>query len=192
MAGHSPREVTLLLQKWCSGDPEALEKLVPLVYDELRRLARIYMARERSGHVLQTSALVHEAYLRLIDANQVQWKDRVHFFAVSANVMRRILVQFARSRNARKRGGEALRVDLDEAMVPSPGRDAVLVALDDALTALAEIDPREAKVVELRFFGGLTEIETAEVLGVSDRTVRQDWNHAKAWLMGELKGTAGQ
>jgi RNA polymerase sigma factor (TIGR02999 family) len=187
MTGRSPREVTLLLQNWCRGDPAALEKLIPLVYDELHRLAHIYMVRERPGHTLQTSALVNEAYLRLIDASRVEWKDRAHFFAVSANVMRRILVQFARSRGSRKRGRNAVKVDFDEDFFPSPARDAVLIALDDALNALANIDPREAKVVELRFFGGLSEKETAEVVGVTDRTVRQDWNHAKVWLMDELK-----
>ncbi len=187
MMGGSPREVTLLLQNWCRGDQAALDKLIPLVYDQLHRLAHIYMVRERPGHTLQTSALVNEAYLRLIDASRVEWKDRVHFFAISANVMRRILVEFARSRGSRKRGGEAVKVDLDEAVVPSPGRDGVLIALDDALKALEKIDLREAKVVELRFYGGLSEKEAAEVLGITDRTVRQDWNHAKAWLMDELK-----
>ncbi len=183
----SPHEVTHLLQAWCGGDQAALDKLVPLVYDELHRLAHIYMVRERPGHTLQTSALVNEAYLRLIDAHQVQWQDRTHFFAISANVMRRILVQFARSRGSRKRGGGAGRVDLDEALIPSPERDADLMALDDALTALAAIDPREARVVELRFFGGLSVEETAEVLQLSGMTVKRDWNHAKAWLLQELK-----
>jgi RNA polymerase sigma factor (TIGR02999 family) len=187
MTAHSPREVTLLLQDWCRGDRAALEKLIPLVYDELHRLAHVYMRRERPGHVLQTSALVHEAYVRLIDANRVEWRDRAHFFAVSAGVMRRVLVEFARSRASRKRGGDALTVNLDEAVVPPQQRKAVLIALDDALNALANIDPREAKIVELRFFGGLSEKETAEVVGVSDRTVKQDWNHAKVWLLAELK-----
>jgi RNA polymerase sigma-70 factor, ECF subfamily len=187
MGGHRPREVTLLLQDWCRGDQAALDRLVPLVYDELHRLAHIYMVRERPGHTLQTTALVNEAYLRLIDADRVEWKDRVHFFAISANVMRRILVEFARARGSQKRGGGAVKVDFDEAMFPSLGRDRVMIALDDALNELAKIDPREAKVVELRFFGGLSEKETAEVVGVTDRTVRQDWNHAKAWLMDELK-----
>ena len=153
MTGNSPREVTLLLQDWCRGDHAALDKLMPLVYAELHRLAHLYMVRERPGHTLQTSALVNEAYLRLIDANRVEWKDRAHFFAISANVMRRILVQFARARGSRKRGGDTVKVDFDEGFVPSPGRDAVMIALDDALDELAKIDPREAKVVELRFFG---------------------------------------
>ncbi len=187
MTGRPSREVTLLLQDWCRGDRAALDKLIPLVYDQLHRLAHIYLVRERAGHTLQTSALVNEAYLRLIDTNGVEWRDRAHFFAISANVMRRILVEFARSRSSRKRGGDAVKVNLDEAMVPSPGKDAVLIALDDALKELEKIDPREAKVVELRFFGGLSEKETAEVLGITDRTVRHDWNHAKAWLADELK-----
>ena len=187
MTGRSPSGVTGLLQDWRHGDQAALDKIIPLVYDELHRLAHICMMGERPEHTLQTSALVNEAYLRLVDADQVEWKDRAHFLAISANVMRRILVQFARSRAARKRGGGALKVVFDEAAVPAVDRGADLAALDDALTALAGIDPREAKVVELRFFGGLSEKEAAEVLGVSDRTVRQDWNHAKVWLLGELK-----
>ena len=187
MSGHRPREITLLLRDWCHGDQAALDKLVPLVYDELHRLAHIYMVRERTGHTLQTSALVNEAYLRLIDADRVEWKDRIHFFAISANVMRRILVESARAHGSQKRGGGAVELDLDEARAPLVRQDRILMALDDALNALAEIDPREARVVELRFFGGLNEKETAEVVGVTDRTVRQDWNHAKAWLMAELK-----
>ena len=191
MTGHSSHDVTQLLQNWCRGDQAALDKLVPLVYDELHRLAHIYMVRERPDHTLQTSALVNEAYLRLINADRVQWQDRTHFFAISANVMRRILVQFARSRGSRKRGGGA-QVEFDEALVPSPERDADLIALDEALTALAAIDPREAKVVELRFFGGMNVEETAEVLQLSGMTVKRDWNHAKAWLLQELKrGTRG-
>jgi len=191
VTGHSSHDVTQLLQNWCRGDQAALDKLVPLVYDELHRLAHIYMVRERPDHTLQTSALVNEAYLRLINADRVQWQDRTHFFAISANVMRRILVQFARSRGSRKRGGGA-QVEFDEALVPSPERDADLIALDEALTALAAIDPREAKVVELRFFGGMSVEETAEVLQLSGMTVKRDWNHAKAWLLQELKrGTRG-
>jgi len=187
MVRQSPGEITLLLQKWRRGDQAALNQLIPLVYDELHRLAHVYMVRERSGHTLQTSALVNEVYLRLIDANQVEWKDRAHFLAISANVMRRILVQFARSRGSQKRGPGKVVVDIDDAVAHSFSKEADLGALDDALEALAQIDPREAKVVELRFFGGLTEKETAEALGVSDRTVRQDWNHAKVWLLNELK-----
>jgi RNA polymerase sigma factor (TIGR02999 family) len=187
MTERSPGDVTGLLQDWRCGDEAALDRIITLVHDELHRLAHACMMGERPDHTLQTSALVNEAYLRLIDANQVEWKDRAHFLAISAVVMRRILVQFARSRAARKRGGGALKVVFDEIAIPAADRGADLAALDDALIALAEIDPREAKVVELRFFGGLSEKEAAEVLGISDRTVRHDWNHAKAWLLAELK-----
>jgi len=187
MAGPASHEVTRLLRDWCRGDHAALDKLMPLVYDELRRLAHHYMARERGGHTLQTTALVNEAYIRLIDAGQVEWKDRAHFFAISANVMRRILVEIARSRGSRKRGGDVCKVELEDAIVPAAERDTDLVALDDALNALSVIDPREAKVVELRFFGGLSVEETAEVLGVSEKTVMREWNLAKVWLLRELK-----
>jgi len=187
MAGESQHDVTLLLQDWCRGDQGALERLMPLVYEELRRLAHRYMTRERAGHTLQTTALVNEAYLRLVDANRVPWRNRTHFFAISANLMRRILVDFARTRGYKKRGGEARRVDFDEAFFPSRGRGADFVALDDALNALAEFDPRKARVVELRYFGGLTPEETAEVLSVSPDTVFRDWRLAKVWLLKELK-----
>jgi len=187
MTGPASHEVTLLLREWCRGDHSALDKLMPLVYDELRRLAHHYMARERGGHTLQTTALVNEAYLRLIDAGQVEWKDRAHFFAISANVMRRILVEIARSRGSRKRGGDVTKVELEDAILPASERTTDLVALDDALKALSVIDPREAKVVELRFFGGLSVGETAEVLGVSEKTVMREWNLAKVWLLRELK-----
>jgi RNA polymerase sigma factor (TIGR02999 family) len=187
MTGQSQHEVTQMLRAWRGGDRAALEKLMPAVYAEMHRLAHIYMRRERPGHTLQTSALVNEAYLRLIDANRVDWQDRAHFFAISANVMRQVLMQHARLRCAGKRGGNIVKVDFDEAFVRSPERDADLIALDDALNALAETDPREAKVVELRFFGGLSEEETAHVLGISDRTVRREWEHAKAWLIHQLK-----
>ncbi len=187
MAGQSTHEITLLLRDWCRGDRAALERLVPLVHDELHRLAHRYMGRERPGHTLQTTALVNEAYLRLIDAQQVGWRDRAHFFAISANVMRRILVEFARSRASRKRGGDAQRVTFDECVALPVERDSDLVSLDDALNTLADLDPREAQVVELRFFGGLSEKEAAEVLGVSEKTVRRDWNHAKVWLLDEME-----
>jgi RNA polymerase sigma factor (TIGR02999 family) len=164
-----------------------LDKLAPLVYDELHRLAHRYMARERAGHTLQTTALVHEAYFRLIDVKQVEWRDRAHFFAISAKLMRRILVEFARSRDSGKRGGDIARVTLDQATISPQGPDPDLVALNDALDTLAEVDPREAKVVELRFFGGLSVEETAQVLKVSTKTVMRDWNHAKVWLLHELK-----
>jgi RNA polymerase sigma factor (TIGR02999 family) len=176
-----------LLRAWCSGEQSALDRLMPLVYAELHRLAHIYMVREKSGHTLQTSALVNEAFIRLIDASRIEWKDRAHFFAISANVMRRILVEFARSRRSARRGGNPERVELDEGIVSPRERGSDLVALDDALTALAEVDPREAKVVELRFFGGLSVKETGEVLKVSGRTVMRDWDHARLWLLRELQ-----
>ncbi|MGA2262647.1 MAG: sigma-70 family RNA polymerase sigma factor [Acidobacteriota bacterium] len=185
--GISPVEVTCLLHAWVGGDRAALDRLIPLVYDELHRLAHIYMTRECPGHTLQSSALANEAYLRLVDADQVEWKNRAHFFAISANVMRRILVEFARARRSRKRGGNAHHVAFEEGRIASPGRDSDLIALDDALHALAAIDPREAKVVELRFFGGLSAEETAEVLKVSSKTMLREWEHAKVWLARELK-----
>jgi RNA polymerase sigma-70 factor, ECF subfamily len=188
MSMRSQHEVTQLLHAWRAGEQSALDRLLPLVQDELRRLAHIYMVRERPGHILQTSALINEAYLRLIDANRVDWQDRSHFFAISANLMRQVLMQDARLRCARKRGGGGpVRVELDEACIPSPGRDRELVALDDALNSLEKADPREAKVVELRYFGGLSEPEIAQVLGISERTVRREWEHAKAWILHEMK-----
>jgi len=187
MTLHAPQEVTRLLQAWCRGEESAFERLMPLVYAELHRLAHIYMVRERPGHTLQTSALVNEAYLRLIEANQVEWQDRAHFFAISSNVMRRILVEFARSRRSGRRGGDTVQVEFQEGFIPSPKKSTDLIALDDALTALGEIDPREAQVVELRFFGGLSVEETAEVLHVSTRTVIREWDHAKLWLLKELQ-----
>lgn len=183
----STHDVTRLLQAWGRGDAVALDTLVPLVYDELHRLAHCYMAREWAAHTLQTTALVHEAYVRLVDANEVDWKNRVHFFAISANVMRRILVEFARSRGSQKRGGDVQKVSLEEARIPSPEADEDLLALDSALTALAAFDPRKAKVVEMRFFGGFTEQETAETLGVSSDTVLRDWKSAKLWLYREMR-----
>jgi RNA polymerase sigma factor (TIGR02999 family) len=183
----SAGDVTLLLRGWRCGDAAALQKLVPLVYDELHRLAHRYMRREQADHVLQTTALVNEAYLRLIDAKQVEWQDRAHFFAISANLMRRILVEFARSRRSGKRGGDGHRINLDESAAFPAARDTDLVLLNDALDALAKADPREAQVVELRFFGGLSAEETAEVLKVSTKTVMREWSHAKVWLLHELK-----
>jgi RNA polymerase sigma factor (TIGR02999 family) len=190
MVENSPKDVTALLQNWCRGEERALEELIPLVYDELHRLAHRYMVRERPDRTLQTSALVNEAYLRLIDAGRVSWQNRAHFFAVSSNLMRRILVDFARKRGYKKRGGQARKVQLEEGFVPAPARGADLVALDEALEALAEFDPRKAKVIELRFFGGLTPEETAEVLKVSPDTVFRDWRLAKVWLYRELKAGA--
>jgi RNA polymerase sigma factor (TIGR02999 family) len=165
-----------------------LERLTPLVYRELRRLAHRYMARESPGHTLQTTALVHEVYLRLVDVQGVAWQDRAHFFAVCAQMMRRILTDFARSRHYLKRGGGAIRVSFEEALAASHQPPADLVALDDALGALARVDPRKAQVVELRFFGGLSAEETAEALKVSPQTVMRDWKTAKAWLLRELSG----
>jgi RNA polymerase sigma factor (TIGR02999 family) len=181
-------EVTRLLLAWSEGDHEALDRLMPLVYGELRRLAQSYMRRERAGHTLQTTALIHEAYLRLIDAGQVRLESRTHFFAVASRLMRQILVDFARSRGYQKRGGGAQQVSLDEALVIGRPRYEDLVALDEALTALAEVDERKARVVELRFFGGLTEAEMAETLKVSPETVRRDWRLAKSWLLLKLSG----
>lgn len=177
-----PRDITRLLVAWNNGDEAALAELTPLVYEELHRLARRYMGRERAGHTLQTSALVNEAYLRLIDWKNAQWQDRAHFFAVSAQLMRRILVDFARAKAYAKRGGGALHLDLDGVGVFSPDRDTDIVALDEALTALAALSPRQGQVVELRFFGGLSLEETADVLKVSVGTVRRDWSLARAWL----------
>jgi len=192
MTEPTPREVTQLLQAWSDGNRQALEKLTPLVYKELHRLAKRYMAREHPGHDLQTTALVNEAYLRLIDWKSVRWQSRAHFFGVSAQLMRRILVDFARSRRQAKRGGETRQVSLDEALVVSHDRAADLVALDDALTALATIDARKSRVVELRFFGGLSVEETAEVLKVSPRTVLQDWNLARVWLLREISENSNE
>jgi RNA polymerase sigma factor (TIGR02999 family) len=186
LATPSPQEVTQLLLAWNAGEETALEKLIPLVYAELRRVAHRYMRRERFGHSLQTTALVNEAYLQLIDARNVQWQDRAHFFAISAQLMRRILVHWARSRNFAKRGGGTQKIAFDEALVTNEqGQD--LLALDDALTTLAATDARKSQVVELRCFGGLSVDETAEVLKVSPDTVLRDWRLAKAWLAREMK-----
>jgi RNA polymerase sigma-70 factor (ECF subfamily) len=182
----SSHDVTLMLQAWTAGDRSALEQLTPLVEAELRRLAHGYLAQERSGHMLQTTALINEAWLRLIDWKQVSWQNRAHFFGVSARLMRYILVDFARVRNQRKRGAGAQYVSLDEAAAVSADRSDDLVALDDALEALARYDPRKCQIVELRFFGGLTVNETAEVLQLSPITIIREWNKAKAWLYQQL------
>jgi RNA polymerase sigma-70 factor (ECF subfamily) len=181
-------EVTQLLLAWNAGDKQALDRLVPLVYDELHRLAQNYLRRERADQNLQTTALIHEAYVRLIDANRVQWQNRAHFFGVAARLMRQILVTFARERGAQKRGGGAQRVSLDEAMMIDVGRGEDLVALNEALDALAQFDARKAQVVEMRFFGGLTEEEIAEALDVSQETVSRDWRLARSWLRRKLSG----
>ena len=183
----SPHEVSQLLRAWSSGDELALQKLIPLVYEELHRIARRYMGRERKGHTLQTSALVNEAYLRLVDWKNVEWQNRAHFFAASAQLMRRILVDFARNRRYLKRGGGALQVSLAEAEGISLERGTDLLALDDALNSLAAMDQRKSQVVEMRFFGGLSVEETAEVLKVSVETVMRDWKLAKVWLLRELE-----
>jgi len=184
-------EVTQLLQAWSGGDEQALGDLIPLVHKELHRLARSYMAGESPGHTLQPTALVNEAYLRLVDVKNISWQNRAHFFGVSAQLMRRILVDFARSRRSLKRGGETFTVSLEEGSIVSRARGADVVALDDALKTLAEMDPRRSRVVELRFFGGLSAEETAEVLKVSAETVLHDWKLAKAWLLRELSVDEG-
>jgi len=186
MSVSSPQEITQLLFAWNKGDAKALERLTPLVHTELHRLAKLHMAGERPGHVLQTTALVNEAYLRLIDWRNVEWRDRAHFFGLAAQIMRRILVDFARARRREKRGGEALRVSLSEAANVGCERGADLVALDDALQALEKLDARQARVVELRYFAGLSYEETAEALKVSVGTARRDWGFAQAWLFREL------
>ena len=183
-------DVTQLLVAWGSGDEDALEKLTPLVYANLRGLARHYMAGERPGHTLQATALVNEAYLRLVDLTRVEWQNRAHFFAIAAQVMRRILVDFARSRGQQKRGGGLHKTSLDQALVISAQPDQDLVALDDALQALAALDPRKVQVVEMRFFGGLEEKEIAAVLKISVDTVQRDWKAARAWLYRELRRTS--
>jgi len=184
-------EITQWLLGWSDGDPSALEKLTPLVYRELHRLAQAYMRGERPGHTLQTTALVNEAYVRLIDADRMGWQNRAHFYGVAARLMRHILVDFARSRDQVKRGGGVEPLPLDEAWTITTDRTAELVNLDDALTALEKLDARQSRIVELRFFGGLTEPEIAEVLKVSPRTVNSDWSLARAWLLREL-GQSGR
>jgi RNA polymerase sigma-70 factor (ECF subfamily) len=179
-------DVTELLVAWSNGDETALDKLVPLIYAELHRLARRHMRQAGPGHTMQTTALVNEAYLRLVRQQQVNWQNRAHFFAVSAKSMRHILVDMARGRGRQRRGGDAPTVSLDEAFLFSPGRASELVALDEALTALAALDERKSRIVELRFFGGLTLEETAEVLSVSHATVEREWKRARAWLSSEL------
>jgi RNA polymerase sigma factor (TIGR02999 family) len=182
----SPKEITRLLVAWGDGDEKALDDLTPLVYEELHRLAHHYMSQEREGHTLQTSALVNEAYVRLIDWKNVRWQNRAHFFGVSAQLMRRILVDFARSRRYQKRGGGERVMALDEAALMSNEKTADLAELDEALKSLAQLDERQSKVVELRFFGGLSVEETAEFLKVSPATVRRDWSIARAWLHREM------
>ena len=186
MKASPSQDVTKLLRAWSQGDDAALDELYRIVYDELRRLAHRYMSRESAGHTLQTTALVNEAYLRLADAKNMNWQDRAHFFAVSANVMRRILIDEARARRAERRGGDNLTIALDEALGVERGEDLDLIALDLALDGLAKFNRRQSQVVELRYFGGLSVEETAEVLKVSADTVMRDWRFAKAWLKREL------
>src|SRR5918996_863065 len=186
MSETSTQQVTKLLVDWSNGDASALEQLTPLVYSELRRLAARYLRKERPDHTLQSTALVHEAYLRLIDQKNVRWQNRAHFFGVAAQMIRRILVDHARSRHAAKRGAAAPKLSLDEAIALPDRRDLDLVALDDALNSLGKIDPQQARIVELRFFTGLTVEETAEVLGISPATVKRDWVTAKAWLYRDI------
>lgn len=190
MTTQPTRTVTRLLRAWSDGEEDALQQLTPLVEAELRRLARGYMVRERRGHTLQPTALVNEAFLRLTDARGIRWQDRAHFLGISARLMRRVLVDHARSRGSRKRGGDAERVALDEGMVASPQRAIDIVALDRALETLAAVDVRKSRTIELRFFGGLSVEETAEVLHVSPDTVKRDWRLAKLWLLRELGGDA--
>jgi len=189
---HSPQEVTALLLAWSQGDRTALDQLMPLVYDELRKLASSHLADERPGHTLQSAALVHETYLKLVNEREMSWQNRAHFFAVAAQLMRKILIDYARSRNAAKRGGGAQRVSLDEALEVSDERSADLIALDDALNSLATFDERKSRIAELRYFGGMSVEETAEALCISPVTVMRDWRLTKAWLHSELsQGGAG-
>jgi RNA polymerase sigma factor (TIGR02999 family) len=178
-----------LLDKWSSGNQSALDELYPLVYDELHRLASRYMSRERKGHTLQTTALINEAYVRLVDQRNVHWANRSHFFAISAQIMRRILIDHARSHAYAKRGGGQQKVSLDETATLQVARAAALISLDDALQSLAEIDQRRSQVVELRYFGGLSNEEIAQALGISPNTVTRDWNMARAWLYQQLAGS---
>jgi RNA polymerase sigma factor (TIGR02999 family) len=179
-------EITQLLQEWCAGRQQALDRLLPEIYGELRTLASSYLRRERSDHTLQATALVHEAFLKLIDQRSVRWQNRAHFFGIAAQMMRRILVDHARAHTAAKRGSGEAHVSLDDALLIAPSADVDVLALDEALTRLAVIDPQQSRVVELRFFGGLTMDETAEVLGISPATVGREWTVAKAWLYSEL------
>ena len=178
--------VTRLLVQWADGDRQAMEELLPLVYDELRRLAKSYLQRENPGHTLQSTALVHEAYIRLVDQD-VSWQSRAHFFGIAAQMMRRILVDHARAKNAAKRGDGACKVTLDEALVASADRDVNVLALDGALTKLAQIDKQQSQIIELRFFGGLSIEDTSEILKISPATVKRDWAMAKAWLHREMQ-----
>jgi RNA polymerase sigma factor (TIGR02999 family) len=186
MSQTASQDITQLLLDWGNGDKEALDKLMPFVYDELRRLARNYMGNQRPGHTLQTTALVNEAYLRLIDSSQVRWQNRTHFFAISAQLMRRVLVDFARAKKATKRGGNEQKVTFDEGLPVFSEKESDLIALDEALNELETMDKRQSQIVEMRYFGGMTEKEIGEALEISTRTVRRDWTVARAWLFSKL------
>lgn len=186
-----PHEITQLLAEWSDGNQAALDKLYPLVYEELHRLAHSYLRRERKGHTLQTTALINEAYLRLVDQKQVNWANRFHFFGISAQIMRRILIDHARRYEYAKRGGGAQRISLDHAAIVAKARGRELLLLDEALHSLAKIDSRRSRVVELRYFGGLNNEEIAGVLKISENTVTRDWNMARAWLYQKLSGSVG-
>lgn len=190
MKSHPPHEITQLLAEWSDGNQSALDELYPLVYDELHKLARRYMSRERKGHTLQTTALINEAYVRLVDQRNVHWTNRSHFFAISAQIMRRILIDHARRHAYAKRGGGARQVSLEEAAIVASNTGSELIRLDEALKSLAERDPRRSRVVELRYFGGLNNEEIAGILHVSENTVTRDWNMARAWLYHQLTGSA--
>ena len=186
MSGELQHEVTQILHEWSDGDREAPERLMPLVYDEMRHLARSFLARERGGHTLQPTALVNEAYLRLVDQRSVNWQNRAHFYGIATSMMRRVLIDHARAHATEKRGGDAIHLSLDDVQVPAEQRAASLIALNEALEKLAEFDERKCKVVEMRFFGGLDDEEIANVLGVTTRTVLRDWKTARLWLFREL------
>lgn len=190
MQQDSSNPVTALLVRWREGDRQALDALMPLVYSELRRLAQYYLQRERADHTLQSTALVHEAYLRLAGNDPPQWQNRAHFFGIAAHLMRQILVEYARGHSAAKRGGSACKLTLDEALVLAPQVDVDVVALDRALSELSELDAQQGRIVELRFFGGLTIEDTSEVLGISAATVKRDWTTARAWLHRAITGEA--
>ena len=186
MSGERQHEVTQILHDWSGGDHEAPERLMPLVYDEMRRVARSFLARERGGHTLQPTALVNEAYLRLVDQHSVSWQNRAHFYGIAASMMRRVLIDHARAHATEKRGGGAVHLSFDDVQVTLEERAASFVALDEALERLSQMDERKGQIVEMRFFGGLTDEEIAEVLGVSTRTVLRDWKTARLWLFREL------
>ena len=186
---HAEQDITQLLRDWGRGEKSALDRLMPVVYNELRRIARNFMRRQNPGHTLQTTALVNEAFLNLVDSSRVNWQSRTHFFAIAAQLMRRVLVDAARRRNSRKRGGDHLRVTFDDGVDIGSESNTDLVALDEALTRLFELNPRHGRIVELKYFGGLTEEQISHMLDISERTVRRDWTLAKAWLFRELSGT---